>query len=412
VEQETKNKIKETRRLTKEKHKNLQVCSYELKVDLAHCNKIQKESLKMYFIEGRQLYNYLVSLNDPFKFNTKNKTISIKKEDKLIEKELKFLPAKLRQNVHRSFIQNILNLSKKKKGNKVGKLKFKSNYNSIELDNQCFEIKCKSIRLAGIKKPFKVFGLNQIKPEYEIANAKLIKKASGYYIKVTCYKEKDKITHTGKSIGLDMGIKTTLTTSDGDKFNVVVGEPESLKRLQRKLARQKKTSNNYHKIRLKIQKNYEYIKNMKKDQANKIVHFLKTEYDFIYMQDENLKGWQKSLFGKQVQHSILGTLKSKFLLLEKTKVIPRNYASTKICYQCGTFNDIPLSARTYSCSCGLTEDRDVKASKTILFHGQEIYRVPKEFREFKPVENETSGGFIKLNTLSFCSMKQEADLVQ
>ncbi|MFA5999868.1 MAG: transposase, partial [Candidatus Paceibacterota bacterium] len=190
MKQETKNKINETLRAKKERRENLQVCSYELKIDLAHCNKTQKEYLKMYFIEAKWLYNYLVSLDDAFKFDRKTKLIQIKKEYEFIEKELKFLPSKLRQNVHRSFIQNILNLSKKKKHNIVGKLKFKSKYNSLELDNQCFEIKCNLIRLAGVKKYFKVFGLNQIK-HYETTSAKLIKRPSGYYLKIICYKEKE-----------------------------------------------------------------------------------------------------------------------------------------------------------------------------------------------------------------------------
>lgn len=84
----------------------------------------------------------------------------------------------------------------------------------------------------------------------ELANANLIKRADGYYLKVTAFinkehfKEKPK---NGKEIGLDFGIKTNLTTSEGKKVDVSVGESGRLKRLQRKLSRQVKGSNNRYK---------------------------------------------------------------------------------------------------------------------------------------------------------------------
>ena len=94
------------------------------------------------------------------------------------------------------------------------------------------------------------------------------------------------------------------------------------------------------------------------------------KYETIVIQDENLSGWHKGLFGKQVQHSILGKVKAKLIQLEQTIVIDRKFASTKTCYRCGEKVNLDLSDRVFKCSCcGLTEDRDVKAAKTILFEG-------------------------------------------
>lgn len=91
----------------------------------------------------------------------------------------------------------------------------------------------------------------------------------------------------------------------------------------------------------------------------------------------NLKAWHSGRFGKSVQHSCLGTLKRK-LIENNAYVIPRSRKlhyrgltpSTKLCPFCGNRVDIPLSDRVFKCSCGYTEDRDVKAAKTILIYGK------------------------------------------
>ena len=84
------------------------------------------------------------------------------------------------------------------------------------------------------------------------------------------------------------------------------------------------------------------------------------------MQDENLTGW-KIKFGKTIQHSILGRLKSK--LKDKAKfVLNRFEPTTKMCYNCGQIKEeISLSERIYNCDCGLPpEDRDIHAAKNMI----------------------------------------------
>jgi putative transposase len=117
-----------------------------------------------------------------------------------------------------------------------------------------------------------------------------------------------------------------------------------------------------------IRREYEYLSNRKEDAANKILSHLTTRYAIIVIQDENLSGWhQDDTLGKFVQHSCLGRVKAK--IKQKNHILVDQYfPSTKKCYICGTENDIGLS-RTYSCSCGHTEDRDLKAAKTILIKG-------------------------------------------
>ena len=258
VTEEKKNRIKQTLKETREK-RSLQICKvFETKIDYSHLNKQEKEKIKMYFVEAKWLYNYILSQDNPFSYDYK--TNPIEKYNKNREKEevnLQFLPSKLKQNTVDGLRQNIKNLSKsKKKGRRVGRLKFKSEYNSIELSQygNTHKVKGKNrIKIAGIKKPIKVFGLNQITEDMEIANAKLVQKPDGYYIKLTTYQfpkgEVDNEVTRKQGVGIDFGIQNNLITSEGELFNVSIGESERLKRLQRKLARQKKGSNNRYKTK-------------------------------------------------------------------------------------------------------------------------------------------------------------------
>lgn len=118
---------------------------------------------------------------------------------------------------------------------KYGSLQFKSELDCIPLKNIDWRIKPNNrIRVSGIKKALLVHGMKQLPKDCEFANANLLKKPDGYYLKVTAYidKEKEKKQKkNGKEIGLDFGIRTSITTSEGEKINVLVGESEQLKAL-------------------------------------------------------------------------------------------------------------------------------------------------------------------------------------
>ena len=87
-----------------------------------------------------------------------------------------------------------------------------------------------------------------------------VRRASGLYIHITTFIPKvEKEVQPGTVIGVDMGIATGLTLSDGSKINVVFGESERLRRLRKKLSRQEKGSNKYNKtwklIKRELEKN-------------------------------------------------------------------------------------------------------------------------------------------------------------
>jgi transposase len=259
----------------------IKIRSYKLKLKP---NKQQFQKLNNYFYEAKCLYNYVLSQENVFKFDTKTKNITTLDKDKnIIEVELTNLGSKLRQNIVHRLQDNIRNLSKsKKKGNKIGKLKYKSEINCIDLDNQCFKIINNKIQLRKDLK-IKLRGLRQLGNAIKTRNAWLIKECNNYYISICCDVEVEEHIKTNKQIGIDMGIKDNVTLSNGEKLNLSIGESEQIKRLQKKLVRSQKGSKNRYKVKLDLQKAYKKITNKKKDFVNKLVHRLDQETSGILL---------------------------------------------------------------------------------------------------------------------------------
>ena len=400
--------IKEKGKATRLRHASMRPVVIELKLDLKCLNNAERSKLFLYFTECRWLCNYLLGLdNDKFRdFSTKTRSItSLDKDGKSVARELT-MPAKFIQAVYSSLKQDMKSLAAKrnKTGKKNGKLKFRSSYDSIELNQYrdthwiCFgpngNAKSKyknTVHIAGIKRPIRVFGMEQIPEDAELANAKLVKKPSGIYLMLTCYIQKHEGNGnewTKPNIGLDFGIKTTITTSGGEKLDISVREQERLKGLQRKLARQVKGSEGWRDTKHRIQREYERLANRRRAKANQVYHDIITGRKLVVMQDENIKGWHKGLFGREVQNSALGTLKRKLQTSPNVIVIDRFFPSTKMCPVCGHMHEsITLSDRTFTCpTCGYTEDRDVKSAKTLLLAGEHEIACTLPEQKRTPVE--------------------------
>ena len=293
-------------------------------------------------------------------------------------------PIKLPSVFHRATVaqkkMDIVNLAKaKKKGIKVGALKFKSEINCLPIITGYTQILdgCR-ITIPGFRR-LRVHGLNQLHQfeKFEIADAKLIRKASGYYVKISIMLPKTNRNLTHRNVGLDFGIKDSITTSYGDKYNCNVRETDHLKFLSRKLNRREKKKNEkgskrYYRCLRQLKREYEHIANVRKDMSNKIYHRLVTDYDVIYFQDEQIKNWYKGLFGKQVQSSCLGSLKQKLRMLVpsgRAFMISKFEPTTKMCPSCGALNRLTLADRIYQCACGYCKDRDVHAASNVLMIG-------------------------------------------
>lgn len=351
--------------------------TYELKLKP---NKSQQSQLDNYFYEAKCLYNYLLNCSNIFAVHA-CKVTNIWKLDQNKDKirvSLSYLPAKLRQNIHRRMLDSIKDLSAaKNNGRAVGKLKFKSQISSISFDNQSFKVLPEGyIKLVGFgTQAIKCFGINQFEDVVKFRNAILLKKPNGYYLKVCILKEIEDHQPSNKNVGIDIGIKDCITLSIGEKFNCKLKETRRLKKLSRKynrmLHKNNRRTNNSQKVRNQLNREYEKLVNRRKDFANKLIHYLDT-FDHIAFQDEQIAGW-RNLTGnrKTIQYSCLGTIKEK--LKQKCVEQPERYIcldkwlpTTKYCPNCKSKNNISLDDRIYRCSCGYEFDRDTHAANNML----------------------------------------------
>ena len=356
---------------------------YEIKLKP---NTLQQKQLKQYFYEAKVLYNYLLNCTNIFAVHA-CKIKHVWKYDKnwnRVNVELTTLPAKLKQNVHRCLLNSIRALSaSKKNGNHVGKLKYKSEITTIDIDNQSYHILDENhIKLLGFgKNKIRCFGLTQLdKSILKIRNAKLIQRNNEYFLKICVLKYLEDRVSCNSALGIDLGIESRITLSTGEKFNCKIEETVRLKKLQRKFARsktvnKKKTTNNQLKTLSKIRKEYLNILNNKKEFINKFINYINS-FDQIVFQDEQIQNWKNlKSCRRTIQHSCLGTIKQK--LRKKLEEEPDRYVmldkwlpTTQICPNCGQKNKHELDKRTYHCCCGYIEDRDIHAAKNMLLFAQ------------------------------------------
>ena len=378
-------KIKETGKATRERRKDMLCRVFEVKADLSRMSKSQRNDVNTLFREAKWFRNAYLADNG---LSDKSRSVKVKVKDVFEERELTLLGSQIKQSIISEVKDSIRGLAVlKEKGHKVGALKFKSVCNCVNLKqfHVTYDIdKDRSrIRVQGIRKPFKVRGLEQIPDDAEIANAKFIRKASGLYFHITCYvpKEEKHIPH--RSVGIDFGISDNLVFSDGrEPVNICVPESKGTKLASRRMNKAlshngNQKSNNHYKRKNKVRKAYEKDKNRRKDLANKAVHEILNNYDFIAIQDEMIHNWHKGIFGKQVQHSAIGVIKEELKNSSGVYVVSRDFPSTQICPECGKLTKHPLKMRSYTCQyCGYHHpSRDEKAASSILEEAKRIYRL-------------------------------------
>ena len=420
-------KIKATRLATKKRRETQKCFIFSTKIDYRKLNKLQKEQLQMLFVEAKWVYNDIINHlqnNELSSWDDKKKSVMVKQKDgSFVDKPLCYIKASHMQAMRDKVRDSLNSLSaKKKKGYKVGRLKFKTSYNSIPLRQFGTTHRIKSlgkVGITGITGNFRVHGLEQFadNPNAEIANAKLLKKPDGYYIHWMVYIAKNKLPVIKKNdevIGIDFGCGTSFTFSDGHKEDFKLKEPECLKKLQKSLARKRKTetgkkhSNQYKSVQRKLERAYQHLANIKNDKANKLCHKLMS-YKQVVIQDENLRGWHKGGHGKAVQHSILGRVKKKLKTMDNVHILSRFAPTTKLCFHCGeVHNEIKLRDRVFRCDCGVCMDRDIHAAQCMVWMYLNDFQIPTEHRNTMQVENKTSGKYSSKKKTKYRSLKLEA----
>ena len=252
-------------------------------------------------------------------------------------------------------------------------------YESIRIDFNKRIItlpKLKEVKFRGYRTTKEIVG--------KIKSATISKDANKYFVSVLVEVPFVKYSLNPTSIvGLDLGIKDFIVTSNGEKLkNEVKINEKRLKGLQKWLSRCKPGSKNRYKVKLKIQRLYLKIRNARKHMIYKLANNILKENDIVAVESLDVKSmYQVHKIAKHLNQvpisEFIRVLKYKSNWLGK-KVIEINkyYPSSQCCNRCDYKNEEvkDLSVRKWTCPrCGLIHDRDINASINIMFEGLKIY---------------------------------------
>lgn len=203
---------------------------------------------------------------------------------------------------------------------------------------------------------------------------------------------------TDEHVGIDLGVKDFVITSDGEVFenkHFYKSQEQKIAKLQRQLSKKQKGSNNRNKTRIRLAKAIERLTNQKENYIHSVVNELLRCYDIIFMEDLNVSGMLKNhKLAKAIQE--VGFYRFKSILVDKAfnngkqvVFVDRFYPSSKTCSVCGyKKHDLKLSDREWVCpQCGEHHDRDINAAMNILLEGERIIGVRST--EYTLMENPT-----------------------
>jgi putative transposase len=208
---------------------------------------------------------------------------------------------------------------------------------------------------------------------------RIIKQADKYYICFSCEGVAEQpLASTGKTIAIDLGITSFITTDDGTKFHhpkPYKTAKEKLAYLNRKLAAKQRSSNNRKRALVALQRASEKVSNIRNDFQHKVAKQLVVENDIIIIEKLDIKNMLEAK-GFEVSKSNIsdaswGSFAAKLSYKAESagkKVIlvdPRN--TSKTCSKCLNIKEnLELKERTYHCeACGFAIDRDLNATYNI-----------------------------------------------
>ncbi|MEN9566585.1 MAG: hypothetical protein RLZZ69_1781 [Cyanobacteriota bacterium] len=215
---------------------------------------------------------------------------------------------------------------------------------------------------------------------FQIKQARIIRKASGYFItmSLSCDVSVPEPMPSGHPLGIDLNLANFLATSDSE----IIARPRFLstlhrqiKLLQRRLKHKKKGSNNRRKLNQKIARLHQKVSDTRKDWHYKLAHRLCNSAGMIFVEDINFKAWAKGMLSKHTLDAAFG----QFVLILQWVAWRRGIYFAKVnkdytsqqCPECETHTGKKeLDERIHSCPvCGFTINRDVAAAQVIRNRG-------------------------------------------
>ncbi|GIV59515.1 MAG: transposase [Rhodothermaceae bacterium] len=238
------------------------------------------------------------------------------------------------------------------------------------------------VKLARMSTPLKIRWSRPL-PSAPSSLTVVLEPDGKYYISFVVEVDYQPLPKTKREVGIDLGLKDVVVTSDGWRS----GNPKHLKRAldrlareQRKLARKQKGSKNWHKQRRKVAKLHAKVRNQRQDFLHQVSTRLVRRYDAIYTESLNVKGMVKNhslarAISDAGWSAFVGMLSYKANLYCKQLVqIDRWYPSSRTCSGCNyTMETLPLGVRAWVCPrCEAEHDRDVNAARNIQAVGQTV----------------------------------------
>lgn len=187
---------------------------------------------------------------------------------------------------------------------------FETKHISLTTSLKSIKFRCSDLYLSRLQKYNK-----------NIRSATLSKTKSGKFFLSILIKMEDtefkKFGHTNKQVGIDLGVKYFVITSDGEVFenkHLFKKKENQVKRLQRQLSRKQKGSNNRDKQRIRLAKVFERLTNQKDAYIHSVVNELFTYYDTVFMEDLNVKGMLKITILQKLYKRLVSISSRKYCL--------------------------------------------------------------------------------------------------
>lgn len=354
------------------------------KTEIVVTNNAQKTDLMKSLGAARFAYNWALNIKKEA-FDKKEKipnAIELHRElNKLKKTDIPWMynsskssPQNALRDCDKAF-QNFFTRCKKKVKGKKGFPKFKSKKNdkqSFRLDG-AISVESGCIKLPRIGK-LKLAEKDYIPTDCKILSATVSKKAGRWFVSVQVETpDREPTNAINDVIGVDLGIKTLATCSDGTTYENPKALKKNLNKLklkQRQLSRKKKGSKNYGKAKQKLAKLHNHISNIRKDCLHKITTKIVRENKTIVLEDLKVSNMMKNHCLAQAISDV-GLFEFRRQVEYKAKWSNRKvifadtfFASSKLCSCCGWKNEsLTLTDRVFECKvCDNKMDRDFNAS--------------------------------------------------
>ena len=205
-------------------------------------------------------------------------------------------------------------------------------------------------------------------------------KANRYFVSILVQEEITPLSIVNKQVGLDLGLKSMVITSDGDAYGnpkFFAHDEKKLAKAERNKARKKKGSKNRAKARLKVASLHARIADRRRDYQHKLSTQLIRENQVVCVESLSVKNLLKN---HNLAKAIADVGWGEFVRQLEYKAewygrilikIDTWYPSSKRCFACGHILDsLPLDIRVWTCpTCGMLHDRDINAAKNVLAAG-------------------------------------------